>query len=163
MKQQAVIALGANLGDRSRTIAEAIERISKTKGINIVSASRVYESVALTEAGLDPDQPSYLNAVVLVKTSLKPKALLSVLHDIENDFGRIRLQRWAPRTLDLDIITYGHELIETKSLIVPHPRAHERSFVLVPWLEVDPDAVLPGRGRIDALLADLENDLAVVK
>lgn len=163
MKQQAVIALGANLGDRSKTIAEAIEKISKTKGIKLVSASRVYESVALTEAGLDPDQPSYLNAVVLVKTSLKPKALLSVLHDIENDFGRIRLQRWAPRTLDLDIITFGHELIETKSLIVPHPRAHERSFVLVPWLEVDPDAVLPGRGRIDALLADLENDLAVVK
>lgn len=163
MKQQAVIALGANLGDRSKTINSAIEKLAKTKGIKLLVKSKLYESIALTEAGLDPDQPSYLNAVVKVQTSLKPKALLTALQEIENDFGRIRLQRWAPRTLDLDIITYGHELIETKSLIVPHPRAHQRSFVLVPWLEVDPDAVLPGRGRVDALVQDLENDLAVVK
>jgi 2-amino-4-hydroxy-6-hydroxymethyldihydropteridine diphosphokinase len=101
--------------------------------------------------------------VVQIETGLKPKALLKALNEIENDFGRIRLQRWAPRTLDIDIITFGHELIETKSLIVPHPRAFERRFVLVPWLEIDPDAILPGRGRVAALVAELSDVVAVAK
>lgn len=163
MKQLAILSLGSNLGERGQTVEKAIEKISKTKGIKLLAKSKLYESVALTEAGFDPQQPSYINAALKIQTSLKPKALLAALNEIENDFGRIRLQRWAPRTLDIDIITYGHELIETKTLIVPHPRAHERSFVLVPWLEIDPDAILPGRGRVDALVADLENDLAVVR
>lgn len=163
MKETAVLSLGSNLGDRKATIKTAIKSIASLKGVKLLATSSLYESTALTESGFDPEQPSYINAAITIETSLKPKALLAALNEIENDNGRIRLQRWAPRTLDLDIITYGHELIETKTLIVPHPRAHERSFVLAPWLELEPDAVLPGRGRVDVLLQDLENDLAVVK
>ena len=163
MKNKAILSLGANLGDRRQTIERAISRIGETKGIRLLEDSAIYESVALTDSGYDPEQPSYLNAVVQVETSLKPKALLAALNEIENEFGRIRLKRWAPRTLDIDIITFGHELIETKSLIVPHPRAFERSFVLVPWLEVDPEAVLPGRGKVSELVAELSDPVVVAK
>ena len=163
MKVVAVLSLGANLGDRKVTIEAAIARISETKGIKLLKQSEIYESVALTDSGYDPEQPRYLNAVVQVESGLKPKALLAALNEIENEFGRIRLQRWAPRTLDIDIITYGFELIETKSLIIPHPRAFERSFVLVPWLEIDPDAILPGRGSVAQLVSELSDSVAVAK
>ncbi len=163
MKAVAVLSLGANLGDRRATIEAAIGRIAKTSGIKLLKQSEIYESVALTDSGYDPEQPSYLNAAVQVETTLKPKALLAALNEIENEFGRIRIQRWAPRTLDIDIITYGFELIETKSLIVPHPRAFERSFVLVPWLEIDPDAILPGRGSVADLVSELSDSVAVAK
>ena len=163
MKSAAILSLGSNLGDRRVTLEAAIQRISDTKGIKLLKQSEIYESVALTDSGYDPEQPSYLNAVVQIETSLKPKQLLRALNEIENEFGRIRLQRWAPRTLDIDIITYGFELIETKSLIVPHPRAFERSFVLVPWLEIDPDAILPGRGSVANLVAELSDSVAVAK
>ena len=163
MTSLAILSLGSNLGERKQTLEAAIRQISATKGVKLVNQSAIYESVALTDSGYDPEQPSYLNAVVQVETSLKPKALLKVLNEIENDFGRIRLQRWAPRTLDIDIITFGHELVETKNLIVPHPRAFERSFVLVPWLEIDPDAILPGRGRISELVAELPDAVVVAK
>ena len=163
MKSAAILSLGSNLGDRRVTLEAAMHRISDTKGIKLLKQSEIYESVALTDSGYDPEQPSYLNAVVQIETSLKPKQLLRALNDIENEYGRIRLQRWAPRTLDIDIITYGFELIETKSLIVPHPRAFERSFVLVPWLEIDPDAILPGRGSVANLVAELSDSVAVAK
>jgi 2-amino-4-hydroxy-6-hydroxymethyldihydropteridine diphosphokinase len=163
VKTKAILSLGANLGDRKGTIEQAIVRIGETKGIRVLATSAIYESVALTDSGYDPEQPSYLNAVVQIETSLKPKALLAVLNEIENEFGRIRLKRWAPRTLDIDIITFGHELIETKTLIVPHPRAFERSFVLVPWLEVDPEAVLPGRGKVSDLVAELSDPVVMAK
>ncbi|HEY7854273.1 MAG TPA: 2-amino-4-hydroxy-6-hydroxymethyldihydropteridine diphosphokinase [Aquiluna sp.] len=163
MTSLAILSLGSNLGERKQTLEAAIRQISATKGVKLVNQSAIYESVALTDSGYDPEQPSYLNAVVQVETSLKPKALLKVLNEIENDFGRIRLQRWAPRTLDIDIITFGHELVETKNLIVPHPRAFERSFVLVPWLEIDPDAILPGRGRVSELVAELSDSVVVAK
>jgi len=163
LKSAAILSLGSNLGDRRVTLEAAIQRISDTKGIKLLKQSEIYESVALTDSGYDPEQPSYLNAVVQIETSLKPKQLLRALNEIENEFGRIRLQRWAPRTLDIDIITYGFELIETKSLIVPHPRAFERSFVLVPWLEIDADAVLPGRGRVEDLVLELSDSVAVAK
>ena len=163
MKSAAILSLGSNLGDRRVTLEAAIQRISDTKGIKLLKQSEIYESVALTDSGYDPEQPSYLNAVVQIETSLKPKQLLRALNEIENEYGRIRLQRWAPRTLDIDIITYGFELIETKSLIVPHPRAFERSFVLVPWLEIDPDAILPGRGSVADLVAELSDSVAVAK
>ena len=93
----------------------------------------------------------------IFETELKPSNLHKLASDVENEFGRVRLARWAPRTLDIDIITFGSELIETKKLVVPHPRAFERAFVLVPWLEVDPDAVIPGRGRISALVSELDS------
>jgi 2-amino-4-hydroxy-6-hydroxymethyldihydropteridine diphosphokinase len=162
VKTRAVLALGGNLGDREQTLNAAIAAISKLKGVTLVATSPLVESVAFTEAGQDETQPSYLNCVVLVDTALKPKVLLAALNQIENDFGRIRLERWAARTLDIDIISYGTELIETKSLVVPHPRAHERGFVLVPWSLVDPDAVLPGSGRVAELAAELSDSVRVL-
>ncbi len=162
MKTRAVLALGGNLGDREQTLTAAIAAIAEIDGVVLVAQSPFVESVAVTEAGEDETQPSYLNCVLLVDTALKPKALLAALNQIENDFGRIRLERWAARTLDIDIISYGSELIETKSLVVPHPRAHERGFVLVPWSLVDPDAVLPGAGRVAELAAELSDSVRVL-
>ena len=162
MKTRAVLALGGNLGDREQTLTAAIAAISEIEGVALVAQSPLVESVAVTEAGEDETQPSYLNCVVLVDTTLKPKKLLAALNQIENDFGRIRLERWAARTLDIDIISYGSELIETRSLVVPHPRAHERGFVLVPWILVDPDAVLPGAGRVADLAAELGDSVRVL-
>ena len=101
--------------------------------------------------------PRYLNAVALLQTRLAPATLLDQLHRIESDHGRVRRERWGDRTLDLDLIAYGDERIDDERLTVPHPRAHERAFVLRPWLDVDPDAIIPGRGRVDALLAGLED------
>lgn len=113
----------------------------------------------MTSHGIDQSEPNYLNGVIEISTSLKPKKLLAVLNDVENQFGRVRLERWAARTLDIDIITYGTELVETKSLVIPHPRAHERAFVLVPWAELDPEAVLPGRGKVAELAANMSSEV----
>jgi 2-amino-4-hydroxy-6-hydroxymethyldihydropteridine diphosphokinase len=162
VKTRAVLALGGNLGDREQTLTAATAAIAEIDGVALVAQSPLVESVAVTEAGEDETQPNYLNCVLLVDTRLKPKALLAALNQIENDFGRIRLERWAARTLDVDIISYGNELIETKSLVVPHPRAHERGFVLVPWSLVDPDAVLPGAGRVAELAAELSDSVRVL-
>ncbi|MDG1817510.1 MAG: 2-amino-4-hydroxy-6-hydroxymethyldihydropteridine diphosphokinase [Aquiluna sp.] len=161
MKTRAVIALGSNLGDREKTIQKALKQIAKLRGVELVVASKNYVSQALTETGFDPDQPEFINAVAIIDTKLAAKKLLSRLNEIESKFGRIRLARWAPRTLDLDIITYGTSLIETKSLIVPHPRAFERSFVLVPWLEIDPEAVLPGFGAVASLASSMIDEVRV--
>lgn len=163
MKTKAILALGGNLGDKRATLEAAIAEIAALEGTKLKVASELYESVALTLEGPDAEQPSYLNAVVEIATSLKPKQLLAKLNEIENKFGRVRLARWAPRTLDIDIIAFGHELIETKHLVVPHPRAHERSFVLVPWLSIDPDAFIPGRGKVSDLVAELKDTVAVAK
>lgn len=163
MKNRAILALGGNLGDKRVTLESAIVALTETVGIKVTKRSSLYESVALTLEGLDSEQPSYLNAVVEIQTSLKPKALLAAIHEIENRFGRVRLARWAPRTLDIDIISYNADLIETKHLIVPHPRAFERSFVLVPWLEIEPEAVLPGRGKIAQLVSQLQETVVVAR
>jgi 2-amino-4-hydroxy-6-hydroxymethyldihydropteridine diphosphokinase len=143
--------MGANLGDRAATIDAAIERLGATAGITVVSVSTLVETVAIRPDGPDESHPSYLNGVALVDTALSAPALLAVLHDLENAFGRTRTERWGDRTLDLDLIVFG-DLIEDGNLVVPHPRAHERSFVLGPWFEIDPDAVLPSRGPIRDLL-----------
>lgn len=163
MKTRAVLALGSNLGDRKKTIKKAVKRLGSQRKVKLVGSSKLYETVAVTEAGEDESQPKYLNAVVIVETSLGAKELHEITQQIENDFGRVRLARWAPRTLDIDIITFGTELIETKRLIVPHPRAHERSFVLAPWLEIDPEAFIPGRGRVSVLLENLGDRPKVFK
>ena len=150
------LAFGSNLGDREQTIVAAVKKLSEHKKVQLVALSSMYESIAVTAEGEDKTQPSYLNAVGIFETKLKPAKLHKLARQIENDFGRVRLARWAPRTLDIDIITFGTELIETKKLVVPHPRAFERAFVLVPWLEVDADAVIPGRGKVTGLIGELE-------
>lgn len=142
-----------------QTIREAVLQIDSHPDISVKRQSGLYESFAMTSKGIDQSEPNYLNGVIEVSTSLKPKALLKALNEVENHFGRVRLERWAARTLDIDIITFGTELIETKSLVVPHPRAFERAFVLVPWAELDPEAVLPGHGKVADLASKLANQV----
>ena len=155
---RAVIALGANLGDRGSTLRAAARAIAAVPGIRPVASSREVESVALTLDGLDTTKPRYRNAVVVVDTDLAPDALLDALHGIEDDHGRTREVRWGDRTLDLDVVAIDDLRIDTATLTVPHPRAGERAFVLAPWLDADPDAELPGAGPVADLLAALGDD-----
>lgn len=152
---QAVVALGANLGDREETIREAAARIARLPLVSAVRLSPLHETVALTPDGPDPDAPGYVNAVALVTTRLAPSVLLGMLHAIEEEHGRERHVRWGDRTLDLDLIAYDAETSDDERMLLPHPRAAERLFVLEPWLDLDPDAVLPGRGRVADLAAGL--------
>jgi 2-amino-4-hydroxy-6-hydroxymethyldihydropteridine diphosphokinase len=151
----AVVALGANLGDRHETIREAAKRIARLPLVSDVRLSELFETVALRLDGPDPEAPGYVNAVALVTTRLAPEILLGMLHAIEDENGRERRERWGDRTLDLDLIAYGDVVSDEPRLQLPHPRAAERLFVLDPWLDVDPDAVLLGRGRVADLAAEL--------
>lgn len=151
----AVVALGANLGDREETIRGAADRIARLPLVSEVRLSRLIETVAVRLDGPDPEAPGYVNAVALVRTRLAPEILLGMLHAIEDEYGRERRERWGDRTLDLDLVAYGDVVSDEPRLQLPHPRAAERLFVLDPWLDVDPDAVLPGRGRVAELAADL--------
>ncbi len=151
----AVVALGANLGDRAETLSAAAAELRALPLVEDVRVSEAVDSVALTLDGPDPDAPAYLNAVALVTTRLAPSILLAYLQAIEARHGRVRRERWGARTLDLDLIAYGDVISDDPVLTLPHPRAAERDFVLAPWLALDPDAELPGRGRVDVLLARL--------
>ena len=153
----AVIAVGSNLGDRVATFQAAVRALAEADGIEVTAISTPIETVALRPGGEDPDAPAYLNAVVLVRTTLAPRQLLGLLNDLEREHGRVRGERWGDRTLDLDIIDYAGMQSASEDLTLPHPRAHERTFVLRPWVEVAPDAVLPGHGRIADLLAELDS------
>lgn len=156
----AVVALGANLGDRQTTIDSALIELAGLPLVTAVTAAEPIESVALTLAGPDAAAPAYLNTVALLTTRLAPSVLLGYLHAIEVRHGRPPRQagdaRWQDRTLDLDLITYGDVTSDDPALTLPHPRAFERDFVLRPWLAIDPDAVLPGAGRVADLLARLD-------
>jgi len=155
---KAVIALGTNQGEREQTLLDAVSDLRATEGVAVVAESSVIETVALTEHGYDETAPAFLNQVVIIATAWPPEHLLARLHDIEQRHGRVRrAAQYAPRTLDLDIIDWGNIALETAGLTLPHPRAHERTFVLRPWLELDPDAEIPGRGRVTGLLAELES------
>lgn len=155
IEQPAVLALGANLGDRAATLLAAARAIADADGIELVAMSTPIETVAMRPDGADPDAPAYLNAVALIRTTLAPEPLLTLLNGIERDHGRVRNERWGDRTLDLDIVDFAGIRMQSDRLTLPHPRAHERDFVLRPWLEVDPDAVLTGRGSVASLLAGL--------
>ncbi|WP_345801234.1 2-amino-4-hydroxy-6-hydroxymethyldihydropteridine diphosphokinase [Microbacterium sp. AZCO] len=152
---RAVVALGANLGDRVATLRAAVADLQRLPLTAEVVAAPTIESVALKPDGPDASAPAYLNTVALVTTRLAPSVLLSYLHAIEARHGRVREERWGDRTLDLDLIAYGDARSDAPGLVLPHPRAAERDFVLAPWLSLDPDAELPGHGRVDALLRRL--------
>ena len=139
---EVVLALGANLGPAQDTLREAVTDLARTPGIEVRDVS----ALARTSAVGGPEQSDYLNAVVLARTTLAPRALLRATQAIEHAHGRERHEHWGPRTLDIDIVLYGSVLAVTDDLELPHPRAHERAFVLQPWAQVDPDAVLPGLG-----------------
>jgi 2-amino-4-hydroxy-6-hydroxymethyldihydropteridine diphosphokinase len=153
----AVIALGANLGDRAATLDAALVDIAALPLTGDIRSSRPVETIAVTLDGEDAGAPRYLNAVALVRTRLAPSVLLHALHRIEAAHGRERRTRWGDRTLDLDLIAFGEIVSADPRLTLPHPRAAEREFVLVPWLEVDPDARIPGGGRVDDALAALRS------
>jgi 2-amino-4-hydroxy-6-hydroxymethyldihydropteridine diphosphokinase len=140
----AYLGLGSNLGDRLANLQRAVELLVAWPSLRVERSSRVYE----TEPVGGPPQPEYLNAVVEVQTVLSPQDLLAACMDVEQRMGRVRAERWGPRVIDIDVLTYDQEEVDEPDLVVPHPRMEERAFVLVPLLELDPDPVLPGHGRI---------------
>jgi 2-amino-4-hydroxy-6-hydroxymethyldihydropteridine diphosphokinase len=151
-RRRAVLALGSNEDDRPAILQGAVAALASTPGLAVVAVSPVYE----TDPVGGPEQPDYLNAVVLVEGDLDPRALLERSLAVEAAFARVRDVRWGPRTLDVDVVAVGDLRVDEPDLVVPHPRAAERPFVLVPWLDVDPEAVLPGAGRVADLAAGLD-------
>ncbi|GEB51557.1 MULTISPECIES: 2-amino-4-hydroxy-6-hydroxymethyldihydropteridine diphosphokinase [Streptomyces] len=149
----AVLSLGSNLGNRLESLQSAVDALADTPGLKVKAVSPVYETEPW---GVAPDsQPSYFNAVVLVKTTLPPSSLLERGHAIEEALERVRDERWGPRPIDVDIVAYQGVVSDDPKLTLPHPRAHERAFVLVPWHDIDPAAEVPGHGSVHDLLAAL--------
>ncbi|GGR12262.1 2-amino-4-hydroxy-6-hydroxymethyldihydropteridine diphosphokinase [Streptomyces roseolus] len=147
----AVVALGANLGNRLENLQGAVDALADTPGLRVKAVSPVYETEPW---GVEPgSQPSYLNAVAVVRTTLPPSSLLERAQAVEEAFHRVRDERWGARTLDVDIVAYADVVSDDPVLTLPHPRAHQRAFVLAPWHDVDPEAQLPGHGAVTALLA----------
>ena len=157
-----ILGLGGNLGDREANIRAALKALKAHEAISKVKLSPLVESFALTLEGVDESKPKYLNGVISLETSLSAKELLEVTQAIETAQGRVRLARWSSRTLDIDIITFGSNMKSTKTLTLPHPRAYERAFVLVPWMLLDPNAVLPGYGSVAALAEPMRHEVEVV-
>ncbi len=160
-REPVVVALGANLGDARRTLGHAVAAIARLEGVEVHRVSGLYQ----TDPVGGPEQPQYANAVLLASTSRTPSGLLRALHGIEEQHGRVREVHWGPRTLDLDLIQYGDPRSDQDvqatdpHLTLPHPRARERAFVLVPWLDVDPTAALrvaDGVQPVAELLAGLD-------
>jgi 2-amino-4-hydroxy-6-hydroxymethyldihydropteridine diphosphokinase len=147
----AVIALGSNLGQKREWLVKALALISTTPDIYLTDISPVVESKALTLAGVDSSKPSFLNCVAEIETPLSPEQLLRELQAIEIELGRKRKERWGDRNIDIDIITYGDSQLETEDLVIPHPEAKNRAFVIVPWYLMNQKATLPGVGRIKKL------------
>ncbi len=144
---RAAVGLGSNLGDRPRHIAEAVGSLSELG--DLVATSALYETAPVG----GPEQGPYLNAVVVIETHLSARQLLEACLRIEQEHGRERIERWGPRTLDLDVILYGAETVDEEGLTVPHPRLGERRFVLEPLVEAWPDAQLPDGAVVADLLA----------
>jgi 2-amino-4-hydroxy-6-hydroxymethyldihydropteridine diphosphokinase len=143
----AYIGLGSNLGDREATIGSALAALP-----GVVAVSRLRETAPVGVV----DQPRFLNGVARLETALAPRELLDALLAVERSLGRERHERWGPRTIDLDLLLYGNEVVDEPGLTVPHPRLHERRFVLEPLAELDQALVVPGRGRVDELLSKLD-------
>ncbi|HYI73751.1 MAG TPA: 2-amino-4-hydroxy-6-hydroxymethyldihydropteridine diphosphokinase [Gaiellaceae bacterium] len=148
----AYVGLGANLGPREITLLRAVDLIAATEGVDALEVSQLRETEPVGVA----DQPPFLNGAVRIETSLEPRALLDALLEIERSLGRVRGERWGPRTLDLDLLVYGSETVDEPGLRVPHPRLHERRFALEPLAELDPDLAVPGLGRVSEALAALD-------
>jgi 2-amino-4-hydroxy-6-hydroxymethyldihydropteridine diphosphokinase len=144
------VALGANLGDRAAALQAALDALARFTKVLAVSA--IFE----TDPVGGPEQPDNYNAVVVVETELSPSGLLDLAHDIEAGARRERLVRWGPRTLDVDIVAFDEIVDDDPRLTLPHPRAHERAFVLLPWADADPNAALPGHGPVSALIRTVD-------
>lgn len=146
------LALGSNLGDSDRILQGALDDLAAVDGLDLVAVSAVFE----TDPVGGPEQKPYLNAVVLGRWALGDAALLAAVSGVEHAWHRERSVHWGPRTLDIDILAIGDDAIDTPDLVVPHPRAHERGFVLVPWLDVAPGAEITGRGRAADLVTSVD-------
>ena len=146
---RAVIALGANIGNPQENLDLAVALLREATDVIIVSSYYVTSPVG------GPEQPDYVNAVCIIESELPAMGLLSLLQGIEKSLGRVRNERWGPRSIDLDLIQYGGILSNSPELELPHPRAHERRFVLEPWFEIDADAILLNSGRVCELLEQL--------
>jgi 2-amino-4-hydroxy-6-hydroxymethyldihydropteridine diphosphokinase len=162
---KATISLGSNLGDRLQYLQNALDLLNRLTGTQVHSVSPVFE----TDPVGGPEQGQYLNAVAVVKTVLSPEQFLAATQQIELEQNRERNERWGPRTLDIDLLAMDTEVRSTPKLELPHPRAHERAFVLLPWSLLDPDFVIPGKSSVAQLLEGMEvtgvhyrNDLALV-
>ncbi len=149
----AVLSLGSNLGDRLATLQGAVASIADTPEVHLVSVSSVYETSPVDAPAGSPD---FLNAVLLADTTLSVATLLDRVLAIEDAYGRERTERHAPRTLDVDLIVVGDRVSDTEELRLPHPAAHQRAFVLIPWHELDTEAAIPGKGKVSDLLADVD-------
>jgi len=162
---KATISLGSNLGDRFAYLQNALDAINEMTGTQVHSVSPVFE----TDPVGGPEQGQFLNAVAVVKTVLSPEQFLAATQEIELSQNRERNEHWGPRTLDIDLLAMDTEVRSTPELELPHPRAHERAFVLLPWSLLDPDFVIPGNASVAQLLETIEvtgiryrNDLALV-
>jgi 2-amino-4-hydroxy-6-hydroxymethyldihydropteridine diphosphokinase len=149
---RAYVGLGANLGPREITLLRAVDLLAAASGVEVVAVSQLRET--------DPvgvvDQPPFLNGAVAIETSLTARELLDLLLETERALGRVRGERWGPRTVDLDLLVYGKELIDEPGLRVPHPRLAERRFALEPLADLDPALHVPGLGTVSAALAALD-------
>jgi len=153
--RKVVYSIGSNLGDRLGNVQGAVDALRDTPDVIVVDVSSVYETKPL---GGPPDSPEFLNIVVIAETTLEPRTLVERAFAIEDAFGRTRDgERWAPRTLDVDLIMVGNAEVDQEDLRLPHPLAHERAFVLVPWYEVDPTAEIIGKGAIGDLLGKADS------
>jgi 2-amino-4-hydroxy-6-hydroxymethyldihydropteridine diphosphokinase len=137
--ETAYLGIGTNLGDRAATLCRAVAALGNRPDLHLRAASRVYETAPI---GI-PDQPTFFNAALQIETDLSPRALLEVLLGLEGEFGRVRKQKWGPRTLDLDVLMYGRAVIREEGLEIPHPYMHERGFVLVPLCDLNPEGCHP--------------------
>ena len=150
--ETAYIALGSNLEQPQRQLQTGFGALARLPDTQLIAQSSLYRSAAVGYA----DQPDFVNAVAAIRTALAPRALLDALLAIEREHGRVRAFANAPRTLDLDIVLYGEQVIHAPGLSVPHPRMHERAFVMVPLAEIAPDALVPGHGRVRDMLAAVD-------
>lgn len=148
----AYVGLGANVGPREVTLLRAVDLLAEADDVEVLAVSQLRET--------DPvgmvDQPRFLNGAARIDTSLPPRALLELLLRIEQSLGRVREERWGPRTVDLDLLVYGDVTVDEPGLRVPHPRLHERRFALEPLVELDPELVVPGLGSVSGALAALD-------
>lgn len=149
---RAYVGLGANLGPREVTLLRAVDLLAAAEGVDVVAVSRLRE----TEPVGMVDQPPFLNGAVALDTTLSARDLLALLLAVERELGRVRTERWGPRTVDLDLLVYGDEVVDQPGLRVPHPRLGERRFALEPLAELAPDLVIPGLGDVAGTLAALD-------
>ncbi|WP_035106731.1 2-amino-4-hydroxy-6-hydroxymethyldihydropteridine diphosphokinase [Desulfovirgula thermocuniculi] len=150
--ERAYIGLGSNMGDKKAGILRALEELGKTPGVALLRVAPLYRTAPVGYT----DQDWFVNTVAEIDTALSPRELLAACLEIERRLGRVRGVRWGPRVIDLDLLLYGDLVVDEPDLAVPHPRMHERAFVLVPLADLAPDLVVPGRGKVRDLLCGLD-------